>query len=360
MWGVILITLATQGFALRAYIRRNTPEAERLFFLGGLFYGASIILIAQIYHLGEHMPDGVFYWALGVLPLALLLKSPWIMLQSLLLALAWFFMERGMGFDTTVFPLFVAAAIAVLYMGRKSQLLFFTTVFAFAVLLIDSLIRLWYDDFINQFGSGNNGIDIVLCFAVLTISAYALSRWLMQCSQYRDYGAKLSGLLTEFALFWLVVFSYELPWRELSNEYLFDMLLEARVLMVCAGLSALSLFAAYKAGEMRLTAAANTFFYLALIATGSLYIEPMYLQVADNLLLIVAGLILVKQGVDHLNPRYFYFGAMLIMIVAWLRYFDLVEDYISSAILFMVFAGILIAMGRYWKNKVMKTEVDNA
>ena len=204
MWGVILITTATQGFALRAYIRQNLPEAERLFFLGGLFYGASIILIAQIYHLGEHMPDGIFYWALGVLPLALLLKSPWIMLQSLLLALNWFFMEREMGFDTTVFPLFVAAAIAVLYMGRKSQALFFSTVFAFATLLIDALFRLWYD---NQFGPGNNGIDIVLCFAVLTITAYALSRWLMQCSQYRDYGAKLSGLLTLFALFWLIVYS---------------------------------------------------------------------------------------------------------------------------------------------------------
>ena len=33
-----------------------------LFFLGNLFYGASIILVAQIYHLGEHMPDGVFWW----------------------------------------------------------------------------------------------------------------------------------------------------------------------------------------------------------------------------------------------------------------------------------------------------------
>jgi hypothetical protein len=266
-------------------------------------------------------------------------------------------MERGMGFDTTVFPLFVAAAIAVLYMGRKSQALFFSTVFSFATLLIDALFRLWYD---NQFGPGNNGIDIVLCFAVLTITAYALSRWLMQCSQYRDYGAKLSGLLTLFALFWLIVYSYELSWQELSYEYLFDVLLETRVLIVCVGLSStLSLFAAYKAGEMKFTAAANAIFYLSLIATGPIYIEPVYLQIADNLLLVVLGLVFVKQGVDHLNPCYFYFGATLIMIVAWLRYFDLVEDYIYNAILFMVFAGILIGMGRYWKNKVMQAEVDH-
>ena len=39
--------------------------ATGLFFLGNIFYGASIILIAQIYHLGEYMPDGVFWWDTG-------------------------------------------------------------------------------------------------------------------------------------------------------------------------------------------------------------------------------------------------------------------------------------------------------
>ena len=34
-----------------------------------------IMLIAQIYHLGEHFPDGLLLWALGILPLAWLTAS---------------------------------------------------------------------------------------------------------------------------------------------------------------------------------------------------------------------------------------------------------------------------------------------
>ncbi len=71
MGGLILLTLGgTQGFALKKRLDGHGHAATWLFFLGNLFYGASIILIAQIYHLGEHMPDGIFWWALGCLPIA--------------------------------------------------------------------------------------------------------------------------------------------------------------------------------------------------------------------------------------------------------------------------------------------------
>ena len=74
---------------MRQYRSGRTSPAVGLFILGNLFYGASIILIAQIYHLGEHMPDGVFWWALGSLPFAVLLCNTWLTLFSGLLALLW-------------------------------------------------------------------------------------------------------------------------------------------------------------------------------------------------------------------------------------------------------------------------------
>ena len=65
LFGVLAVTTITHGLGVRAMLRDQVASATGLFFLGNLFYGASIILIAQIYHLGEHMPDGVFWWALG-------------------------------------------------------------------------------------------------------------------------------------------------------------------------------------------------------------------------------------------------------------------------------------------------------
>ena len=72
MGGLVAITLATLGWALRLYFLGKDSSATVLFLLGNLFYGASLILIAQIYHLGEHIPNEVFWWALGSLPVGVL------------------------------------------------------------------------------------------------------------------------------------------------------------------------------------------------------------------------------------------------------------------------------------------------
>ena len=108
MGGLLILTLGTQGIALKHYFSGRVGGATGLFFLGNLFYGASIILIAQIYHLGEHYPDGVFWWAVGSLPFGVLLLSPWLTLFSLLLALLWFAMEWSWAFSRFRFRCFLS------------------------------------------------------------------------------------------------------------------------------------------------------------------------------------------------------------------------------------------------------------
>lgn len=74
--------------ALGLYLRYRQMMAglgEVVSFLGCLGYGAGIWLVAQAYHLSAHYPDGVWWWAIGVLPFALLLDS--LLLHSLLAGL---------------------------------------------------------------------------------------------------------------------------------------------------------------------------------------------------------------------------------------------------------------------------------
>jgi hypothetical protein len=62
------------AFWLR-YLRQARLISELFFFLGCLCYGAAIWLIAQIFNINSHYPDGVWYWALGVLPFVLCLDT---------------------------------------------------------------------------------------------------------------------------------------------------------------------------------------------------------------------------------------------------------------------------------------------
>ncbi len=49
------------GFWLR-YVWHAKIFSEFAFFLGCLFYGGGIALMAEIFQLGEHPPDGVWWW----------------------------------------------------------------------------------------------------------------------------------------------------------------------------------------------------------------------------------------------------------------------------------------------------------
>ena len=81
--GTIGLTYAA-AFTLR-YRRNAGGLSETVFFLGCLFYGAGIWLVAQIFHINSHYPDGVWWWAIGVLPVALCLETR--LLHALLVAL---------------------------------------------------------------------------------------------------------------------------------------------------------------------------------------------------------------------------------------------------------------------------------
>src|SRR5215213_11447365 len=81
--GVIALTHAA-GFFLR-YRRNAGALAENVFFLGCLFYGAGIWLVAQVFHINAHYPDGIWWWAVGVLPFALCLETR--LLHALVVAL---------------------------------------------------------------------------------------------------------------------------------------------------------------------------------------------------------------------------------------------------------------------------------
>ncbi len=101
-WGRLFIVfssmLASYGFGFYfRYEATNYPKVgASLILLGSFIFGAGIFLIAQIYHITVHYPNGPLLWGLFVLPLAYLLRFKSLISLAILVLLVWFGMEASL------------------------------------------------------------------------------------------------------------------------------------------------------------------------------------------------------------------------------------------------------------------------
>ncbi len=89
MW--IAYAIAARGLSASAGASRAIAHAMLL--LGVILFGANIQLIAQIYHIDAHYPNGVLMWTLGALAIVWLVPSQPAAVAGLALATLWSGME---------------------------------------------------------------------------------------------------------------------------------------------------------------------------------------------------------------------------------------------------------------------------
>jgi len=348
MGGLIALTVATQGLALRHYGAGDRSAGVGLFLLGNLFFGASIILIAQIYHLGEHMPDGVFWWALGCLPFALLTRNPWLALQANVLALIWFFLEVSYGFYPALFPLFVLSSVFVLWRGPQSVVLLLVALASVGFWLEYSLAALWREA--DQFFLFDLQVENLAVAVALFILLFAFSHWLVARPSpvARDYAAVISVWCLRFVLILMLVMSFADPWEGLLEA---DWNHPLSMWPVIALLSGLALLLAFRAGRLSSVALLLAVFLMALLAVilSGREEHAVYFQIAANFALIGSGVWLIVRGMNSGISHYFFLGVASILVTALLRYIDLIGDYVGGALIFALFAALLLGAAKYWK-----------
>ena len=353
MGGLIGLTLLTHLGAVYRYQQGKDAAAITLFFLGSIFYGASIMLIAQIYHLGEHYPDGILWWAIGILPLAVLLRSLLLTLLMMVLAFTWFFTETMLGFYPLLFPLFLLALGYVLWAGNKSLLLFLAGVAGVGLWLEYNLSWLMS----VELGFQHGGENVVFAFGFF-ILLHGLTKWLSVQSSHTlaDYGAVLSLWVLRFTLLTLLIFSFEGMWDELVRA---DWEYPAATILLHLGMCAIGVLLAWRSGKSVMSvsiASVATMALVIVVTTTPTRSYAVLLQVLDNIALIVTGVWLIIRGIQQGISQYFYAGVVTIMLTGFLRYIDLIGDYIGAAVLFIVFALILLSAAKYWRMHDKKQE----
>jgi len=111
----VLFTALWGSYALAGICERRAMPllATAFLLLGVILFGSNIMLIAQIYHISAHYPDGVLVWALGGVLTGWLMRSQPALVAAIGLGVLWTGLE-SQGFDRVVhwpFLLFLALAL---------------------------------------------------------------------------------------------------------------------------------------------------------------------------------------------------------------------------------------------------------
>lgn len=347
MSGLLLLTIITHLFALKKYHDDKVSSAIGLFFLGCMFYGASIMLIAQIYHIDEHYPDGILWWAIGILPLAILLESSLLITLAGGLAFIWFFVETNLNYYPLLFPLFLGVLGWHVFRVKQSYVLFLSFIIGTGLWIEYTLA--W---FIGSSYRFNFEAEHIIFGIGLFIAFHGLSKWLVHQGNKDlvDYGTVLSLWILRFTIISLLIFSFEWLWKDLINatwDYKELTLTLAIVFAVIGtGLSSVGNKQYYSTLGFSILYVIGT--YLVMNTGDDIY--AIYFQIITNIVLVATGVWLIVRGIKDSITHYFFLGVSTILFTGLLRYIDLVGDYIGAAILFIIFAVILLSAARFWKS----------
>jgi uncharacterized membrane protein len=344
-FALITITFGINIYASLIY-NSKPQKSIGLFFLGGLMYGVSIILIAQIYHLGEHMPDGIFWWAVGILPFVVITKNNYLMLLTFVLATIWFGVEF-FEYDNTKLFYFVFMAFSIYGVIKYPQNILNFIVNLLVIPIV--LMIVFIENYSLEFGE----YWLIFLGLLFLIFNFGFILQSLKNSKFQIYSTVLKFIIIFVIVVNLMFLTYYYSWKEaklLSFHIIFskDSVLIAGILFLI-GSSIATYYKKYSAllwgGLFVLTAILQLF-----IAN----IEPIHMQIIYNLVFVIFAISLIIIGINTFKSSYFFLGVSLILLFAFIRYIDLVGGYIGTSILFMVLAVIMLGSAKYWRVSFVK------
>lgn len=295
------------------YDKQNLPKVgTSLFFLGALLFGASIFLIAQIYHINANAHSLVLIWLIGVLPLIYAFKSEPIAALSSLLFYVWIglFIFRSGDFDEDIlfsFPIiYLSAGMLLFSIGGlhylKPELKKIAKIFRLAGVKVAmfSLFLLTFDLFSGDFDSywfsnsralenmsSQLTIGIVL-FCVLSVIGLVINLF-FNPSQSKT-NTHENGTALGILAFTLIFFFF--PAESSVYTLLYNLLF--------AGLTGFLIFTGYQKSEIQIV---NMGIFWLSVFIFAKYFDFFWGLMDRSIFFLVGGLILVLGGIAMERKR---------------------------------------------------------
>ncbi len=344
------------GVADQLLQRESYPKTgQALLLLGVILFGANIMLIAQIYHIDSHYPNGVMLWALGGLLTAFLLPSHAAIIAALALATLWTGME-ALDFDHIHWWFLPFLAIALLRIERQQWrlalhaalvgLLLWSLFSFFAVIDYRSEITVLY--LIELF---------LLCYLALFITGMIM--------QSTTRLASMGGLVKRYSLFAALVSCYILTFPYLHRArhwdyYSEDIRTSADPLWIGLILLALTVVVGLALWHRkRITASRRPTYLLwgqGLIAVivalllATLFIDGQYggiVAIGFNLLFFAGLVWLIMAGRYEHEPFLINMAFLFFALTLLSRYFDTFWSLMNRSFFFMA-GGLILLVGGYF------------
>jgi uncharacterized membrane protein len=343
--------------------------SEVVFFLGCLFYGAAIALLAQVFHIESSNYDAIWWWAIGVLPFALLLDTILLHLLFAGLLAIWLGFEvlslqrliwwgvQSAGYSL---PLLVAPGLWWAYRKKSAMTVgIYVPLLAWWVVLLPIAWKL----------QANPTFFIGAVGALMLLVAGLHPPRSEMAIPYRFYGIALVGAT-------LVVLGFHGFNEEMSShraqlqnggvgQVILILILAASALVVefllgrksldrvqAAQVSAVESLRQIVAQQWLPLALLGVFALLSVLASTEM--EPWVPTVAANIAMVVVALWLIRFGLTEDRGRAFAAGVSYLLLWAILRYADLfgaLGGMLGASLMFFLCGGVLTGVALYWRKR---------
>ncbi|MDD2553663.1 MAG: DUF2157 domain-containing protein [Desulfotomaculaceae bacterium] len=150
IWGKIILVIVTLiTFHLTALLTyENYPRlSQTLTLLGCIMFGAGIWLIAQIFHINAHFPNGILFWLLGVLPVAFILKEELTLGLSALLLASWVLAEQSSSLPIIFIAMMLLGGVFYLTYTLRSSFALVVTLISVAIFVNTEIYLILADNY---------------------------------------------------------------------------------------------------------------------------------------------------------------------------------------------------------------------
>ena len=330
-----------------AYARGRSGAGELLAFLGTLFYGNAIWLLAQVFHIRGRYPDGALWWAIGALVAGHVLSSRLNAFQAAVLINVWLILDAFW----TVRPSYEFLAL-----GAASIWLAYRTRSAWALALTLLSVPFWIG---TSAGIALNAGPVTLGLVLLAGCTFHVA-------------AKLHPPHSRFAVVWealglviIAVCLVPLMVHEIQDAGSDGPLARSWPLLLAAPASLL--FMAWVAARLGWDSIEPAFASLSALAAGWIawrlatdtpeHPAMLWIMVlAFSAATLFVGVTLMRTAMRTDRAGLFAGGVAFVLVFLMVRWIDLLGSMIWSALFLLFVAGLLLWMARLWPTR-QKSEV---
>lgn len=334
--------IVAQYFAIRSEMRDERLNADLGWFAASITLGANIMLQAQIFHISAYYPNGVLFWVIGIVPVLWWRPTTitYLLASALFAAYMAMQMEHHQFSIIAFVPLVALVRVALVRQNAINTLALLLNVYLFALMLL------------AYRGMQHPGM-------LWELSLLALALALMQrLRQLRDSNFALLLVIVSLTLhLFVLIATFKFGAQFLAGQHTWWAALPVATL---AGAALYQMRSEWR--EARLT-------LITLRSLGALFVLGLLgraidsaqngdgqrvIRIGANVVYLGSLVTLILHAIAIRAKRLFLASAAGLLLWTWIRYLDLFQDYLVTALVFTLSALALIGLNKMWESKYEK------